>query len=392
MPEGVTPEDRLCLLLARGRFTSEVAQTATAQLRADPHWDLLFECAIRHGLIPLVYHRLRALEFPGVPPLVRTRFTDTFGVNAIRNDLLSQELARLLAVLSTAGVPLIPLKGMTLAESLYGDWALRVSADLDLLIPSEHLEECIPLLESCGYKAHSSNPSLIRLIARYGKDFALMREAPRQNYSVQLHNGQIWGGQLENQVNTSVWSEATPCHFRGIPAFAMSPEWEFLYLAVHAARHGLFPFKWLVDLDWIIARGALDWNVVREKATRFRWMEPVQSSLAACAALLETPVPEVFLPLPPVEIRNRDSGPLEIPRQTLFAFRLLPTFGQRLRFLAIRLFVPTAADCNFLQLPASLFWLYYFLRPFRLTIAAIGWLIQAGIGWVRRGWASMRAA
>ena len=386
MPEGLTLEDRLCLLLAHGRFTTEAAQSATAQLRAGPHWELLLERAITHGLIPLVYHRLCALDFPGVPPRIRRQLTDTYGVNAIRNDLLSQELARLLAVLSAAGVPAIPLKGMALAESLYGDLALRVSADLDLLIPPERFADCVPLLESSGYKAQSSHPSLIRLVARYGKDFALMREWGNRKYPLQVHTGLVWaGGSTERELVTDIWSEAASCPFRGAPAYAMSPAWEFLYLAVHAARHGLFPFKWLVDLDWIVARKAPDWSVVREKAARFRWMKPLQSSLAASAALLETPLPEVFLPLPPVKIRNADSGRLEIPRQTLFALQLLPTFSQRLQFLATRLFIPTAADCNFLRLPSSLFWLYYFLRPLRLTTAVAGWLIQAAIGRFRRG-------
>ena len=192
---------------------------------------------------------------------------------------------------------------------------------------------------------------------------------------------------MERPLLAGMWSDAAPQPFHAAPAYALSPEWEFLYLAVHAARHGLFPFKWLVDLDWLSVHGALDWKEVQEKARWLGWETTVQSCLAACAALLDTPIPEPFAgtgPPAPERVRASGPGPLEIPRETIFAMRLLPTLSQKLQFLAIRLFVPTPADGEFLRLPSSLFFLYYFLRPWRLTVTVAGWLIQAGVARLRR--------
>jgi len=97
MPEDLTPEDQLCLLLSRGRFSPDVAKRAVDRLEAGLRWDVLLKRARTHGLIPLLYHRLRALDFRGVPQPVRRELTDTFGINALRNVLLTQELVRLLA-------------------------------------------------------------------------------------------------------------------------------------------------------------------------------------------------------------------------------------------------------------------------------------------------------
>jgi hypothetical protein len=313
--------------------------------------------------------------------------TDTFVINAIRNDLLSQELVRLLARLGAAGVPVIPLKGIALAESLYGDPTLRTCADLDILVHPKDFTESLRLLQSSGYEARFGDPSFVRLLARYGKDCVLMREDTQSGYPLQVHCGLIWGGPTERRLLAEIWSDAAPQPFHAVPAYALSPEWEFLYLAVHAARHGLFPFKWLVDFDWLPVRGALDWKKVQEKARRLGWERAVQSYLAACAALLETPVPEPFaatMPPAPAGIRASAPGPLEIPLETLFSMRLLPTLSQRLQFLAIRLFVPTPMDCAFLRLPSPLFFLYYFLRPWRLTGAVAGWTLQAGAARLRR--------
>ncbi len=394
MPRDLTPEDQLCLLLARGRFSPEVAKSSVERLQSGLHWDVLLERARTHGLIPLLYHRLGALDFCGVPAPVRRELTDTFGVNAIRNILLSQELVRVLTRLGGAGVPVIPLKGVTLAESLYGDPALRTCADLDILVPPKHFAESLHLLQASGYESGFGKPHFAGLLARYGKDCVLMREGARSVYPLQVHCGLIWGGPAERRLLTEMWADAAPRPFHAAPAYAMSHEWEFLYLAVHAARHGLFPFKWLVDLDWLSVRWPLDWKNVQEKARRLGWESAVRSCFAACAALLETPVPEPLARAAPrtaTRLRYSAPGPLQIPRETLFAIRLLPTLYQRVQFLAIRLFVPTPADGECFRLPSALFFFYYLLRPWRLMGAVAGWFVQAGVARFRRLRASKRS-
>lgn len=387
MPQDLSPEDQLCLLLARGCFSSGVEKRACGLLDAGLRWDVLLDRAITHGLVPLVYHRLHALDFYGVPQSVRRRLTDTFGINAIRNQLLSEELVRVLMELAAAGVSVIPLKGVALAESLYGDLALRTCADLDILIHPTDLAESLRLLRSLGYEDYLGNSSFVRTVARYGKDCALMRSSGRTTYPLQIHSGLIWGGPVERRLLAEIWSAAASRPFHAAPAYTLSPEWEFLYLAVHAARHGLFSYKWLVDLDWLSVRGALDWEGVQEKARRLGWERAVQSSLAACSALLETPIPLPLARTPPraqAGICSASPGPLQIPQETFFAMRLLPTLALKLQFLTLRIFVPTPPDRELLRLPSSLFYLYYFLRPLRLTVTVAGWLIQAGVEKLRR--------
>jgi putative nucleotidyltransferase-like protein len=385
------PEDELCLLLVRERFPPEAEQRARQLLAGPLAWNRILERVRAHQILPLVAYRLQRLGFPGVPMPVHTELGNTYRDNAFRNALLAGELARVLALLAEARVPVMPLKGVPLAESLYDDPALRVCADIDILVPTKHLPECLRLLRASGYQASFTQPSLVKLLARYGKDCALMRQDRLCAYPLQLHCGLVWGGPVERSLLEAIWSEAAPITFHGIPAFGLSAEWEFLYLAVHAARHGLFPLKWLVDLDRLCARRTLDWKKMKDRGTRLGWEQAVQSSLSACATLLDTPVPGLFpdtrpgrgIPRP----YNLDvSGPsaLQILRETLFSLRLLTSCSQKFRFLATRLFVPTPADCQWLSLPSSLFFLYYFMRVWRLALAVAGWLAEAGANSVRR--------
>ncbi len=199
-------------------------------------------------------------------------------------------------------------------------------------------------------------------------------------YMLELHSGLLWGRQLERELLEEIWSDAGHRNFYGVPAFALGAEWEFLYLAMHAARHGWFSLKWYADLDRLCCRGMIDWKKVNEMAKRLGWQAAVRSSLAACASLFDTPLDPAFGSTPPPR-RSRVPRPsdLQAPSETLFLLRLLKTPAQKFRYLALRLLVPTPADCQFLPLPASLFFLYYALRPFRVACRIAWWLGEAGI-------------
>ena len=400
-------EDQLCLLLLRSELSPDAERQALELLASPLGWQLVLERARTHEVLPLLYRNLEALGFAGMPEPARAELADAYGNNAIRNVLLAKELARVLAQLGEAGVPVMPLKGAALAESLYGDPALRVSADIDILVPPKYFIEAFRLIVSSGYQSRFTPPPLLELLARYGKDCALVREDRACVYPLQLHCGLVWGGPVERDLLEQIWSEAVRKTFYGVPAFALSADWEFLYLAVHAARHGLTPLKWLVDLDRLCARGAVDWEKVKEKARRLAWEGAVRSSLAACAALLDTPVEPLFPgPLFPGPLfssplsRGNDSRPprpklteqfhlsrpsaLQIPSEVIFGARLLKSRSRKLRFLAARLFIPTSADCRLLPLPSSLFFLYYPLRPLRVACTVTWWLVHAGWAGLRR--------
>jgi len=376
----MSPEDELCLLLARAQLSPEARERTLSLLACPLQWPLLLERARIFEVFPLLYAGLRTLEFSGVPDPVRSEWTTIFRFNAIRNEILAIDLARILRMLADAGVPVIPLKGIGLAKSLYGDAALRACADLDILIPTKNLAEAFHLLLSSGYEPEFTQPRLLHLVARYGRGCTMMTPQNHMcSYALELHCGLVWGGPLERELLEEIWSDAARKSFCGVPTFALSAEWEFLYLAVHASRHGGPSLKWLIDLDRLCSRGAIDWKKVSEKAKWLGWEEAVRSCLAACAALFDTPINPAFgLKTPRGSGAPRAVGFPSVS-EILFSLRLLKTPTRRLHYLAIHLFIPTLAECEFLPLPDSLFFLYYALRPFRIACQTAWWFGEAGI-------------
>ena len=151
MLAGLTPEDELCLLLARGRLSPDVQVRIRQLLATSLNWDQILQRADEHGVSPLVYRSLSGLEFSGVPTEAKAALTVSFRRNALRNEFLSQKLALGLRALSGAGVPVIPLKGVTLAESLFGDAAFRVCNDIDILVRPQDVLRARRLLLAQGY-------------------------------------------------------------------------------------------------------------------------------------------------------------------------------------------------------------------------------------------------
>ena len=362
------PEDSLCLLLARGRLTSNEQSRSRELLSSPLDWSHVLERAYTHGVYPLVYSNLRELGFPGVPEAIRTELKRAYLVNAIRSQLLSQELGRLLSQLSDARIPVIPVKGVSLAESLYGDPASRVSTDIDLFVPPAQLDDAIEIIRDAGYPDVFDDSFFRELDLRYGRHYSFRRDYIGCSTVIELHWRLVQHSSYDQGAVADLFAEAQPARCFGVPAHRLSPEWEFLYLAIHAADHGWKGLKWLVDIHQLSIDSPPDWQRVKEKAEQFGVECVVLRTLIACSQVLGTPLPDgykwdSFTANPRFSPFDLSSGPFEAAFAHL---QLLPRPWDKLRCLADIVFVPKPADREFVRLPGTLSVLYYPLRTLRL--------------------------
>jgi hypothetical protein len=389
-----SPEDELLLLLVRGRFTPEVQDDIGALLGQELSWPHILRQARAHDLFPILYRNLQTIDFPGVPTAVRAELADACRLNALRNALLVRELIQVLRLLGEAGVPVIPLKGVALAESLYGDLTLRVCVDIDILVPRPLVAPALHLLLARGYTARFTEQFFADVLLASTIEYVLVREDRWFRYLLELHWGILWGKRWDGDATEDLWAQARPHVCFGVPAYTVSPEWEFLFLAAHAARHHWQGLKWLLDIHEVCCQREINWETVRDKAERLGWEEVVRLTLNACHALFETPLPAPFSvrALPPWLQLFPDDPPPRSWQDAFFPLYLLKRPSDRLSYALNALFVPTLAERQSLRLPAPLLPLYYPLRPLRLG-CKWGWrLVLAGLqrlrGYMRRrcGW------
>ncbi len=377
MPSDMSPEDELCLLLARGQLSPAVRERALELLSAPLHWDLLQARAHEHQVFPLLYRNLRLLEFQGVPEPARTQLENDFRANAAWNAFLAHELARVLRLLNHSGVPVIPLKGVALAESLYGDPALRVCADVDILVPHDEALRVRRLILAHGYTSPFKEEFFVSHQFRAGGEWSLIRENLALPYLLEVHWTLLHHSSNDAGALEELWSEVTAKEFFGVPAYALTLEWQFLHLAWHATYHRWHTLKWLADIHDLCVSAPIDWQKVRDKADRFGLDWVVGPTLTACSSLFGTPLPPQLTPgaLPAdVQLFPASRAPSQMWDAPLFYPRLLKRPSEKLRYWAENIFVPQLSDARIFRLPSSFSFLYYALRPLRL-ISKWSWLV-----------------
>jgi hypothetical protein len=387
MLAGLVPEDELCLLLARGQLLPDVRARALELLAAPLRWDPLLQRAGEQQVLPLLYRSLRTLEFQGVPNEVRARLTAAFRVNAVRNVFLACELTRVLRLLGEAGIRVLPLKGVTLAKSLYGDPAFRVSSDIDILVPVSEAPRARRLILAQGYTSPFTEDFFLNHQFHTSADCTLLPQRGALSYVLELHWTLLQHSSKDAEAMQDLWSQARPRDFFGIQAYSLTLEWEFLYLAGHAAHHKWQTLKWVADIHDLCVSASIDWQKVREKAERFNLDLVVGSTLTACSSLYGTPAPANFSSgalLAGVQLFPNSLAPSEAWKAPLFYPKLLKRSSEKLRWFADVFFVARLADRRFFHLPRSLDFLYYLLRPLRLTFKWSRLFLSAGFRRLRR--------
>ena len=373
------PEDELLLLLARGSLTPELQERALHLMSLEPSWPSILSRPQTYRILPLLNRHLQTLGFPGVPPQTRTKLEEVCREIAVYNALAARELPELLRLLSAARIPAIPLKGVALAESLYGDLTVRISEDIDILVPRAMVLRAIDVISTRGYRAESARWSEKQLLNSFIEYSFVRRDGPYY-YELDLHWGVLWWLPLDKGAVDDLWSEARPGVVLGAPAYTLSPEWEFLFLAAHAARDCWQGLNWLADIQEACARGGIDWQKVWEKARRFEWDEVLELTASVCnymvgtstfanGAVRELPPwlkPYILVQQPPFWLFS------------LSQLHLLKHNSERIRYILHGLFVPTSSDWEFIRLPRYLTFLYYPIRPLRVGFKFVSWIVAAG--------------
>jgi hypothetical protein len=353
-------------------------------------WSRLLALALEQEILPLFRRNLETLGFPGVPADARARMNALCRANTARQMFLVEELRRLLGLLDSAGIPAIPLKGPWLAQRLYGDYTLRVCADLDLMVPPDRAVDAARVLTADGYEGCFPLDFFARHLVPGSMDYCLSKRGSLR-CAVELHWRLLRDGASDRRATDDFWNEARPCTVFGAPAYCLTPEWELLFLSLHAATHQWQGLKWLVDIDQICSAQAIDWDRAKAKADEFGFTPVVEHTLGACHQVFGTAVPKPFAAgwLPAgVRLFPAPAPAFSALRGAMVHYRLLRGVWEKLRCLAELCFVPTLAERILVPLPSSFSFLYYLVRPLRLSCKWAWRLLRGSL--FRNRWLELR--
>lgn len=251
-------------------------------------WTELMTAVEHHGMGPHVRAVLERTT--SVPEAARVELRHIHRRATEHGRLLSSRLLQLLDAFSRAGVPVMTLKGPGLAQQLYGEPGMRDSLDLDLLVPSTHVDVAAQLLRARGYwleprlryrsfRELAGRCTEVRFRNERGVAVDLRWASAPADYPCRIPEARLWSA----QSSVSIGGQSVP---------VLSRECLLVYLCVDGTRHCWPTLRWLCDVALLVT-GAdeIAWEVVDSIAAESHATRALDLGLRLAHGLLGVPVP-----------------------------------------------------------------------------------------------------
>ncbi len=369
------------LMLATLRVDSARELAMRSALQQSLEWQRLQQLASYHGVLPLVYARLKEVAPEMVPPAAMHTMAAFRKANELRVALMSRDLTNVVRALEAEAIPVLCIKGPTLATRLHGDPALRCFGDLDILVAQGDYARAEAVLHKLGVQpvandSFSAQETTVR-------EFTPEREREfifaHHQYIIELHWRLATREFPRALETTGLFARSQQVLLHGQPLSTLSDLDIAVHLCLHGTQHCWGKLNHLVDFaSALCLLNATGWEEFLEATHRQGLFRSLSVAAPLCHELLGVDLPEKALergsrhPLTRWVVKLTRANILastagfEPVNEYVFKFATVEKARyQGLVNLLRNTFSPTTNDYQWLKLPGCLRWLYPVLRPFR---------------------------
>jgi hypothetical protein len=384
-----TPEQELLLWSIRVDHAKD--QRISEILTGGVDWTYVRETAIQHGIIPLLYKRLKEDMIDLVPPDELAELRTLFMENAARNLRMTQELFKVLDLLAEAGIEAMPFKGPALAIQAYGDLSMRSFCDLDILIHEKDFDRVYKLLVDNRFTPY------IQIDSEIKKKFVILQKDlsfSRHDIHIEIH-WRIAERFFVVPIDLEkVWNQNKSILLNNREIQTFNPEDVLILLCIHGSLHFWQDLKWISDLNYLIKNHLdLKWDQIIHRSEKMGIRRIFTISL-----LLADEFGGIIFPLIIKKILSSDeiSQNLTISISPNFFLqnkiiltpplhymksreRVRDQINYGLRCITCGILTPNRYDFKFIALPSLLFPLYFLIRPFRILMEHVPPLLKSPV-------------
>ena len=372
-----SPEIELLLCCARTQIDDATAEQINKLVEQEIDWANLLQIADRHRVFPLLTQSLLATCPEAVPPDILARLRHLFHAQGQHNLALTSKLLKILNLFKEHNIDAIPFKGPVLAASAYSNLLLRQNGDLDLLVKESDFQKAIDLLISQGYVQTIQVPWEVHLTYKDGRnsiDLDLHREIVPKHLSCSLSS-------------TYVWTHLESFSLAGKIVSTLSPEASLLILCLNGNKECWRRLNRVCDVaEFIRAHPNLDWPQVMNEAETMGFKRLIFLGLLLAHKLLGVKLPEyIWQQIQSDSVASFLFGQISTQlfsqtgdsagtvETTFFHIKTRERWQDKVQsFWGLMLLSgwlhPTARDRDVIPLPGALSFLYYLIRPIRVSI------------------------
>jgi len=352
-------------------------------------WGVMIDTAAVHSLLPMLLWTVKR----AAPELVAGRAWEQV-LTAARNSAVrhvwhEHAQAQVNQALSAAGIPVVWLKGIALAQTVFPQPALRPMGDIDALVPYEQREAALELVRALGFEFYEYpkfTASVTHKVEQHQDHHYRLRGGINDSVFIELHYRIINDGRAVFPLQKEQWFlTQIDTSIDTLPM--LKPEAFLLHLCAHAVLHHGEDETLLsqyFDIHRLLINKPIDWSLLIDQAVNFRWSYAVEYAFLVTRTLFNSPIPDdVFTQLQ--ARRPRDENAARIfglqghgaNLQLVLGMLRGLSFGQKVRLLWDFAFPPPGyMRARYKVSPRVPIWVYYPRR----------WLHQAGVilAWVWR--------
>ncbi|MCK5850001.1 MAG: nucleotidyltransferase family protein [Kiritimatiellae bacterium] len=373
----------LLILCMRPRLESTDTARLARLAEAIDDWKLLIQQAQNHRITPLLYKHLHDHCSASVPENAMEHMQHLFMANASRNVLLIETMAEVLNTLESHNINPLVFKGPALAVDVFDDPNMRQFDDIDFIIPENKILETYKILTSKGYEPQLSlTPNQAKAYLRSQRDWVFIH---RKTGVILDINSTITPRYFRLPFPANLYTSSRTISIAGHNTNTLSVEHLLSALLAHGTYHQWNRLSWLCDIAALLdTHPDINWSCVQKQSESMHCNRMLHLGLLLTADLLHAKIPEdirKYAKNDRATTRLRDQileqFSTESPEaQTIitkcrFHIRARERFADKLFYLLRFLFVPTISDWKFINIPRSLWILYYLARPVRLIGKAL---------------------
>lgn len=284
------PEIELLLSCVNPEINDATSAAIKTLVKQNIDWQYLTQTADRHGVLSLLYSRIKNICPEAVPELILKQWRYSFQSIAQRNLFLTSELINLLKLLKQENIVALPYKGPVLATLIYKNVALRRFGDLDIIVHKEDIQRVKAILNSQGFQAYlnlTEKQERIYLETQLGYDFTR-----RDGTFIEMH----WKP-IPTMFNFPIpceqlWQELEPVNLGGITTLIPNAEILLLILCAHGSKDRWAQLKWICDLAELLQlHQNINWEKVIEQAKNLGCVRRLYLGLLLAHKLLNVDIP-----------------------------------------------------------------------------------------------------
>ena len=373
---GCSPEQEVILSALRvGRGWEDRLRES---LRRELDWDILSRTAGVHGVLPFLYARLKEAAQDLGPQAEMVRWKGLYQANARRNLVMTARLLKVLKMFEAHGIRAVPYKGPALAETAYGDVALRTFCDLDILVREQDIPKVKERLRAGGFRQRYVFTKRQEKAHRK-RTCEYTFEAGNGEFLLDVHWRLAARYMLGKEIG-GVWDRLGAGRLGGGKVSRLSDEDTLLMLCLHGTFHLWTRLGLVCDVArFLEAREGMDGRELLRRAEESGLRRALLLGLGLARDLLDAQLPggigeEVDKDRAVGTLRahvrsslfRREAGSPGFLETGWFQWKAKDRFADKAGYVLIRALLPTVEDWIRLPLPDSLYFLYFLFRPLRL--------------------------